>query len=150
MSDTTTPAAGNDLGVVTVAGAADLIGRDEKTVRRYLPTAANEAKGQVRLPGAHRDGDSPNAPWVIPVRDLVAAGLCAAPGKAGSASVSEALVRQRDERELARLREELVTHRADILAKTQLLADREAQIRELNKQLAQMHALAQTLAGRAA
>jgi hypothetical protein len=150
MSDTTTPAGSGNLGVVTVAGAADLIGRDEKTVRRYLPTAANKAKGQVRLPGAYRDGVSPNAPWLIPVHDLVVAGLCAAPAASGSATASQALARQRDERELTRLREELVTHRADILAKTQLLADREAQIRELNKQLAQMHALAQTLAGRAA
>jgi hypothetical protein len=81
MSDITTPAGSGDLGVVTVAGAADLIGRDEKTVRRYLPTAANEAKGQVRLPGAHRDGASPNAPWLIPVHDLVATGLCAAPAR---------------------------------------------------------------------
>ena len=136
--------------VVTVAQAATLAGRDEKTIRRYLPTPGNAAKGQVRLPGAYQESGSANAPWCIPLSDLRAAGLCAAPVAAGSTSGSEALARQRDERELGRLRSELVTCRADNLAKTQLLADRDAQIRELNKQLSLMHALAQTLAGRAA
>lgn len=150
MSENTTPAAKDAGEVATVAQAATLAGRDEKTIRRCLPTPANKDKGQVRLPNAYQDGTSPNAPWFIPVSDLEAAGFCTPAPSAGSSSASDALARQRDERELVRLRDELVTYRADNLAKAQLLADRDAQIRELNKQLALMHTLAQTLAGRAA
>ncbi|GAB3069148.1 hypothetical protein [Pedococcus soli] len=150
MSENTTSAAKSAGEVATVAQAAKLAGRDEKTIRRCLPTPGNKAKGQVRLPGAYQDGTSPNAPWFIPVSDLEAAGFCTQAPSAGSGSASDALARQRDERELVRLRDELAAYRADNVAKAQLLADRDAQIRELNKQLALMHTLAQTLAGRAA
>lgn len=151
MSGTTitTPPAATE--VLTVGQAALLIGRDEKTVRRYLPTTTNEAGNRVRLPNAYRDGAGPNAPWLIPVGDLVAAGLCAPTAPAGSATGSEALARQRDDRELARLREDLATCRADNLAKSQLLADRDSQIKDLHRQLERMYALlGQALTARAA
>jgi hypothetical protein len=135
MSRTTGPAPETPAEVVTVTQAAQLIGRDAKTVRRMLPTEANKRKGAVRLPRAYRDGDGPTAPWLIPVTDLVAAGLCAPPTGAGSATGSEALARQRDERDLARLREDLARYRATDEAKTMLLADRDQELKRLRQQV---------------
>jgi len=128
MSNSSTAGAPAGAEVVTVTQAARLTGKSEKTIRRYLPDSPGAA-GHARLPNAHRDGDRPIAPWLIPVSDLVAAGLLAAPAAAGSRSGSEALARQRDERELAALRQDVITLRADNLAKTQLLADRDMQSR---------------------
>ncbi len=56
-----------DRPELTIAEAAEAAGVTAKTIRRRLK--ADE------FPDARRDGDGPTAPWVIPVDNLLAAGL---------------------------------------------------------------------------
>ena len=134
----TTPADREDL--VTVEQAASLIGKSSKTVRRYLPTAGNRAAEAVRLPNARQDGNEANAPWLIPVADLVAAGLLAdAPMALGAPDAQRAVGRQRDDRDLTRLREQVAAYKASESAKDVLLAERGRELERLRKTCAELH-----------
>ena len=136
----TTPAAREDL--VTIEQAASLIGKSSETVRRYLPSDDNRTAKSVRLPHAQQESTEPNAPWLIPVADLVAAGLLADDAHVsgvGPAEGQQALARQRDDRELIRLREQLAAYKASERAKDMLLAERGRELVRLRRTCAELH-----------
>ena len=134
------PPAAAEPVLFTKNQAAALACVDPKTIQRSLPTPENAAAGRVRLPNAFRDGDGPNAPWLIPGSDLVAAGLCAAAALAGhgAGTAEQAFDRQRDARELGRLREENAAFRASDQVKTALLEDRERELDRLRKEITKL------------
>jgi hypothetical protein len=135
----TTPTTSEEL--VTIDQAALRTGRSTKTIRRYLPTETNEAAGKDLLVGATQEGSDKNAPWLIPVSDLVRLGWLAdiTGAPVGGADAQQALARHRDDKELVRLREELAQYRASDKMKDQLLSERSTELDRLRKNLDKLH-----------
>jgi hypothetical protein len=134
----TTPTTSEEL--LTVDQAASLTGRNAKTVRRHLPVESNRTAGKALLDNARQQGSGANAPWLIPVSDLIALGwVASSPVAAATVSAQSALVRQRDDKELARLREEVAAFRASDRAKDQLLNERSRELDRLAKLNERLH-----------
>ena len=121
-----------DVVTVSVAEAAKLCGCSDDTIRRRLNAGL--------LPGAFQDGRDGNAPWRVPVSDLVQAGMC------GPEVLDE--LDQRLNPNVARLANQVVDLRAELLAeraKSSSLAEQLAQaksevvyLRELNTKMLQI------------
>jgi hypothetical protein len=111
--------------VFTISQAARVAGVHRNTVRRYLD-------GE-KFPGAFRE--DPGAPWLIPISDLIAAGLHIRPPTADGRRDKAERARRETQRRLDALAvqvQELTTRAESAEA---LLAEREHRIEDLQRAL---------------